>query len=474
MAFVTTIAAAGVFFAADPTFIPAHLGLDRQSWLYASLGLSLGLVFLLYVFNKEKNLRDLTSLLVEERVHSSALSTRLTELSRLSELGKAVNASLEADEVFNQILSSAMELLGGTRASILLLDSQGTDLDVVSYRGPAGERRAERVQVGEGLEGMVAKRRSPLRVTRPPEHAGGAGSSSMCVPLIRRNELLGVLSLEESLGTKEFTPGDLDALGVFAEYAAIAIANARVFEAERDTITRLEDLDQLKNDFVATVSHELRTPLTSIIGAARTLATKGAAMQPEQRSAFEEIIQRQADRLLRLVEDVLTASRVESGLPQLRRDLVDLAKLGQLVVEDMTHAKSGQGRTINLEVVPPTAKVWGDRVALEQILSNLIENALKYSENDTEVDVRLTETPAESIIEVTDHGYGIPADQLEQIFERFRQVDSSSTRSAGGFGLGLFIVKNLVNAHRGSVDVQSEEGVGTTFRIRLPKRAEQG
>ncbi|MBK5229351.1 MAG: ATP-binding protein [Actinobacteria bacterium] len=182
------------------------------------------------------------------------------------------------------------------------------------------------------------------------------------------------------------------------------------------------------------------------------------------------MIERQGARLLRLVEDVLTASKIESGLPKLQRELVDLEVIVGQIAADAAHTKQGAGRAIEVVATEGGANAWVDRVAIEQILSNLIENAVKYSEPNAPIGVRLDVKPVEAVIEVTDSGRGIAEEQLETIFERFRQADSSLTRTVGGFGLGLYIVKNLVDAHQGKIEVESIEGVGSTFRVRIPQR----
>ena len=242
-------------------------------------------------------------------------------------------------------------------------------------------------------------------------------------------------------------------------------------ERERETIARLEELDRMKSDFVATVSHELRTPLTGIIGAAKTMSTRGRDLSPEQHQEFMEVIERQANKLLRLIEDFLTASRLESGGPRLRRERVDLRGVAESIINDLQHITVGQNRVISLVTEPERPIVWGDSTSVQQILSNLVENALKYAGTDAHVAVALRETESEVTIEVADDGQGIGKDQLQTIFERFRQAGGKDTPPGGGFGLGLFIVKNLAHAHRGKVNVVSEEGDGTVFTVQLPKRA---
>lgn len=461
-------------------FLPEELGFENlSSWIVAVLVGGLLLAFLIYVVEKEMSLRRLTKLLVEERVRSTALSARLTELSALSEMGKALNATLRVDEVFRLILSSTLEPIGATEGVIMLLDDSKQELEVASYEGPREkEMLGQRVRLDDRNIGSVARERKPRLLHADDIVAGSSNGffkdaqSVISVPLVRRDELLGVLNVHETAGVKVFSELDVRALEFFAEHAAIAIANARLFEDEQKTISRLEELDKLKSDFVATVSHELKTPLTAIIGGAKTVNTRGDRMTPEQHSGFMHMIERQGTRLLRLVEDVLTASRIESGLPRLTRELVHLRPVVDTVVEDLINSMEDRKHDITVVVEQELPQTWGDPTALHQILSNLVENALKYSSPGDPVRVRVSETPREAILEVTDEGQGIAPDRLTTIFDRFRQAGSLPSSSVSGFGLGLYIVKNLVEAHRGEIDVASEHGAGSTFRVRLPKRRE--
>ena len=462
-------------------FLPEALQLgDATGYVLVVLFGGLVLAFFLYLGDKESRLRALSGMLVEERVLSAALSNRLSEISSLSEVGKALNTTLDLTDVLNLILTSALELLGATEGSIMLLEEDKEHLQVVSYLGPRLETVMQgRGKVGQGIAGTVAESRTPMLIQgdrvavrlKDSAHPEAKIRSAMCVPLVRNEDLLGVLNLNETEGRRTFTEQDLNALGLFAEHAAIAIGNASLFEKERETVARLEELDQLKSDFVASVSHELKTPLTAIIGAAKTVSRKGASMEAEQHAAFLEMIERQGHRLLKLVEDVLTTAQIESGKPRVTRELLDLKALAVGVAEELNAIKVGVDREIAIECDPEVPHAWGDQVALHHVLSNLVENALKYSDPGTRVTVRVIETPEEARFEVADEGPGITQEKLDQIFERFRQLDSSSTRRVGGFGLGLFIVKNLVDAHGGEIDVKSTPGVGSVFTVRLPKRS---
>ena len=463
-------------------FLPVTLDFHNlTTWVVLVLVGGLALAFLVYVIEKELSLRRLAALLIEERILSTALSNRISEISALSELVKSVNATLELEDVFRLILHSALELLGGNEGSIMLFDEETKALEVVSYQGPPIEPLINGKQdLGAGIAGLVAERREPLLIQDYDTADLGMEShpergiySSMSVPMVRHDELVGVLNLNETAGFRRFSDDDLRALGFFAEHAAIAIGNAKLFEQERETVSRLEDLDRLKSDFVATVSHELKTPLTAIIGSAQTLTRRRERMGPEQQASLVTMIERQGNRLLRLVEDVLTAARIESGMPRMRRELIDLKDVAEFVIESIRASDIGQGREISVQTEPDRPTVWGDMGAIQQIISNLVENACKYSDPNTRIGVFATELPQEAVLQVADQGFGMTQLEIDTIFDRFRQVDQSSTRASTGVGLGLYIVKSLVEAHNGTIEVESEAGRGSTFTVRFPKRSQR-
>lgn len=477
---VAAVTVAIALYSLGADFLPVSFDFrDLSTWIVVVLVGGLALAFLVYVIEKELSLRRLTALLIEERILSTALSNRIGEISALSELVKSVNATLEVADVFRLILSSALELLGGDEGSIMLFNEAEKKLEVVSYEGPPIEPLMNgHAGLGEGIAGKVAESREPILIqdfdTKKlglPHHPQRGIYSSMSVPLVRYDELVGVLNLNETQGRRRFSREDLQALGFFAEHAAIAIGNAQLVEHDRETIARLEDLDRLKSEFVATVSHELKTPLTAIIGSAQTLARRRDRMTDEQQSSLVSMIDRQGSRLLRLVEDVLTAARIESGTPKLRRELIDLKDLADFVVESIAHTDIGSEREISVHPEPERPQVWGDVGAIQQIVSNLVENACKYSDPGTKIGVFVTELPDAALIQVADRGHGMSLEEIATIFDRFSQVDQSSTRVSTGVGLGLYIVKSLVDAHNGFIEVDSEPGVGTTFTVRFPKRS---
>jgi two-component system phosphate regulon sensor histidine kinase PhoR len=231
-------------------------------------------------------------------------------------------------------------------------------------------------------------------------------------------------------------------------------------------ITRLKELERVHQDFVANVSHELRTPLTTIKGYAETLLE--GALKEEVAFQFIQVIKRQSDRLAKIVEDLLTLSKIESKEFQLKIENLLLREVIEDVLNFIQETAEKKKISISLEL-PDTLMVKADRNYLEQILTNLIDNAIKYGQEGGRLIISATQIKQIEIeIAVRDDGLGIPKEDLPRIFERFYRVDKGRSRELGGTGLGLSIVKHLVQAHGGRVWAESQLGEGSTFFFTLP------
>lgn len=233
-------------------------------------------------------------------------------------------------------------------------------------------------------------------------------------------------------------------------------------------LTRLRQLEAVRQEFVANVSHELRTPLSLIKSAAETLID-GGKNDPLVTARFLEIIDKHANRLTLLIDDLLLLARLDSGRVELNLTAVPLRDAAQEALDDAALIARARGvRLIN--AVAPGIAAEADPERLRQVLSNLIDNAIKYGRADGTVTLggRATEAGARVELTVRDDGPGIPAEAKARIFERFYRVDKARTREQGGTGLGLAIVKNVVQAHGGDVRVESAPGKGTEFFISLP------
>jgi two-component system phosphate regulon sensor histidine kinase PhoR len=230
-------------------------------------------------------------------------------------------------------------------------------------------------------------------------------------------------------------------------------------------VTEIHRLEGIRRDFVANVSHELRTPLTAIRGFAETL--RGSEVPAEQRRQYLEVVLRHADRLTALIEDLLELSRIEGGTRELALEPTDVAALARGVLQDLKPRLDA--RRLRGEVrAEPSAPARADRRALEQVLLNLLDNAIKYSEPGGRIEVLVAGSHAGVRVDVSDTGIGIPEADRARIFERFYRVEKARSRDLGGTGLGLAIVKHLVQAQGGEVFVTSREGHGSTFSVRLP------
>jgi two-component system, OmpR family, phosphate regulon sensor histidine kinase PhoR len=243
-------------------------------------------------------------------------------------------------------------------------------------------------------------------------------------------------------------------------------------------VTRIERLEQVRQEFLSNVSHELRTPLTAMLAFIETLEA-GAIDDKEASQRFLSIIRRNATRMQDLIDDTLELSAIESGNVQVRAELIELAPIVNDVIASLGTKASAQGIVVS-SAVAPDAVVYADARRLEQMLTNLVENAIKFNrENGTVTISHKSDAEAEanqrsrvvgrrSKIMVQDSGEGIPAQHLERLFERFYRADRARSREMGGIGLGLAIVKHLARAHGGEVTVTSELGKGSIFTIELP------
>jgi len=235
-------------------------------------------------------------------------------------------------------------------------------------------------------------------------------------------------------------------------------------------VTELRRLESLRRDFVANASHELRTPIAAVRSATETLRG-GALDEPDAAVRFVDIIERNAQRLQSLVEDMLELSKLESNEFKLKRERVELGSVVPIVLALFRERAEKKGARLAAELPREPMAVVGDARALEHVLSNLVDNAIKYCPRGSRIVVRAAAEVDRVNLVVADDGPGIPPEHLQRVFERFYRVDAGRSRELGGTGLGLSIVKHMVEAMRGRVSVESEVGRGATFTVSLPNAA---
>lgn len=270
--------------------------------------------------------------------------------------------------------------------------------------------------------------------------------------------------------------GEIDATGIVEPGRSWRLLIRRLWSGA--TLVRMVDrsdavsAEKMRVDFVANASHELRTPLSTVLGYAETLADE-SDLPYELRSSFGSTIRDEARRMLRIIEDLMSLSRIEADRFVAPGERVDIADIVNTAVTNAGQLRASGKCEFNLDVAADLPPVRGDRAQLVQVLDNLISNAVRYGcdRPGSPIDVVATRSGAWVLLSITDHGPGIPREHLPRVTERFYRVDAARSRESGGTGLGLAIVKHIIERHRGSLDIRSTIGVGTGVTVRLPVAA---
>jgi signal transduction histidine kinase len=296
--------------------------------------------------------------------------------------------------------------------------------------------------------------------------------SYVAAPILIADQVVGFLNVN---GTQpgQFGPADAQRMAAFAHHAATAIENAHLYQESRThadelaaTVVQLQELDRLKSEFIQNVSHELRTPLAVIQGYA-SLLDEGELgnLGPKQREPVTAICRR-VQSLCDMVEDITLILGVEAN--PLEPEPVLFHKLIRIAVRDFQKVTEQARLTLNTEIPDNLPPVSGASVYLRRVIDNLLNNAVKFTPAGGTITVRLRQKDDRLVLHVIDTGIGIPPDQQERIFARFYQVDGSARRRYGGMGLGLALVKEVIDTHGGTIDLESEVGKGSTFTVTLP------
>jgi signal transduction histidine kinase len=301
------------------------------------------------------------------------------------------------------------------------------------------------------------------RVTKHETH------SLIAVPLMVRGEVVGVLEALNKKDDAHYTEEDLTILETLGALAAQAMKNAELQRKVRATSIELAELERLKTDFIAITSHELRTPLGLILGHATFLRELAGAQYAEQL----DMIIRNATRLKEIVESLSDVENFRTGAARIRSQRVSLTKIAQDVLVTFQDEANSRNITLMCDMGDSPFYLNADEMKLSIALSNLIKNALQFTEVDGHVTVKIQEAAGYLKVSVMDDGIGIPARDLPRVFERFFQVESHLTRRYGGMGLGLSVAKAMVELHGGRIWAESEEGKGSVFTFLLPTEQTQ-
>ena len=430
---------------------------------------------------------------------------RYRELEGLHEISRAFAAMTDIQETYGRLTRRIAELVGAEKCVISLYDpttrqmagqapGYGVPDELVrtfSYRvdmlRDAWNLRAQGAMVKNHPDELHPTQREFLR---PFELF-----NVIVVPLVLEGRIIGMVSAGNKRGG--FSANDVGLLTVFAAQAAVAIQNARLYTHLEEAAAQLEakvrartaeleatyrelaasharlrELDQLKSDFLGNVSHEFRTPLASIKGFAGNLLDGVTGPLTDKQRHYLVRIGDNADRLTRMVSDLLDLTRIEAGRMGLDSTVLDARVVTADAIESLRPVARAQGIELRLAVAPGLA-IWGDLDKVHQILTNLISNAVKFSVAGGEVTVVAAPGPGTVRLEVRDSGPGIPREERERVFDKFYQVGRVDGARPPGGGLGLTIVRHLVELHEGRVWAEPGPGGGATFVVVLPTRGER-
>ena len=408
----------------------------------------------------------------------------LAQTRVLREVMLAADSTLDFDQVLERTCETLRSTMQVDFLSVVLPDEEGEALiphpSRIGYSRPAEQLR---LPLHESVCGRVFQTGEALiigDVRTIPYYYEGAEEvrSELCVPVRAGGRVIGVLNVE-SCRLNAFDEDDLAFYTAIAGQLGVALENAHLYQelrrhaAElRAALTELQDLERLKNEFIQNVSHELRQPLALILGYAEWLdAGELGELAPGQRGPVQ-IIARRARMLSDLVEDITLLLTAETRTSE--REPVAVAELARAAAEDFQRTVDEAGLTLTTDIASGLSPVTGAHLQLRRVLDNLLGNAVKFTPAGGTVSVRLWQEGDHVVLEVGDTGIGIPPEEQERVFQRFYQVDGSSRRRYSGVGLGLALVSEIVEAHGGTIHVESEVRIGSTFTVTLPVRRDSG
>lgn len=426
------------------------------------------------------------------------LDKKVTGLYALQQFSKTLSTTLEENQIFLAVKDAYLEDLSFEKAVAFLWSEEEkifmlrmhinySDADLESIKAFVEQNKTAFQDLIRNQKAVSSI--SPLDASLGKDKLNRAlkVSSFVIAPLWPKEGSKGFLAVGTEKSDLPLTEGDEEFIVILATQLSQALENARLFEkswrAQQDLHKRVEErthalssaleevnkVSQRKTDFVSSVSHELRTPLTSIKGYASLLLTGKLGMIPEEVRLRLEKINKHSDELVQLVNNLLDISRIESGRVSMKLETQDLRKITEEVVDLL--AVQAKEKLIELSyTIPDDAMlVSADHNQLQRVLINIVNNAIKYTPSPGKIKVHSHTLNSHVQINITDTGYGIPAEVQERIFEEFYRVDNTVNQQIRGTGLGLALVKHIIEAHKGKIWVKSTIGAGSTFSFTLPR-----
>jgi signal transduction histidine kinase len=400
--------------------------------------------------------------LAEERMRRTAAEEANFRLTFLAEVTAVIGRSLDDTVTARDTVRLTVPTLGD-QAVVARRDPGGTGWQIVQALAREGSVTIEEFpdveQVGPPLAGALVRTFTTGDVELLPGQPDGE-AQIVVFPLSGQKSILAALGISRASSGRHFSPADFTIAEALAARAAIALENAQLYKD-------LEHADRQKNEFLSMLAHELRNPLAPIRTGVDVLRMQGD-QQPEVVWA-RDMIERQTTQLVRLVDDLLDVSRITGGKIRLELERIDVAAIVATAVETSRPLIDEAGHELTISMPDETLWVKCDRVRLSQVLSNLLNNAAKYTRGGGTIHLSVERESSECVFRVRDNGIGIPREMLAKVFDLFTQVERSLDRSRGGLGVGLTLARRLIEMHGGRIEVASDgPGQGSEFTVRLP------
>jgi len=402
---------------------------------------------------------------------------KASKLEHLLATVRGIGSATDIDQLLQRLAVASSELTDSKAASILKFDVATTSLRFIA--APWHHQQTLKnitVPLEESMAGWVFGNNRPLivqDVSQDPRHykavdlaADFTTTSLLAVPMRYQGETIGVLEVINKKGDAHYTEDDVTILEMLALYAGMALWNTNLESNIQGTRDEEAELDRMKRNFIAITSHELRTPLGLILGHATFLKEM---LSEDYHESMDAII-RNATRLKEIIEDLTNVDNYEEGVARIRQQPISVADLAEDVVASFQDMAASKNITLRADIHAKDLRIGGDVNKITVAVSNLVRNAITFTNEGGLVLVSVESLPEHAQISVKDTGVGIPASDLEFVFERFFQVESHLTRRHTGLGLGLSVAKTMVELHGGRIWAQSVEGKGSTFTILLPVR----
>jgi len=410
------------------------------------------------------------------------LQKRLDQLATLRQIDSEIGSTLDLDKVLLFALNAAVSLAGAEAGFILITQEQGNRIAGRYGKYAEVEDQHPVVEIDDPLYGITGRAMKTLQpqfvpdVKNDPAYYADLPDTQalMAIPLISHDRLIGIIDLETTQ-QDHFTPEVFDFVQLIGGRLAAAIDNARLYQVSQQQLSEMQKLydeisklEQLKTDMIRIASHDLRNPVGVINGYLELLRKDIYDRLSESEIDYIETISRQVDRMQHIIDDILSLERIQQVAKAQIAERIDLHELIDKVVRNHRAEAEHKFQELDIKATDEILTVEGDSTQLYEAISNLVTNAIKYTPDGGSVSIALQQVDNNARVEVRDTGYGIPEEQQPRLFEPFFRAKMKETAEIGGTGLGLHLVKNIVERHAGKIMVESVYGTGSTFSVELP------